>query len=125
VEATRSFLQNYDQYEKNGYGRWVVIRKADNEIMGWCGLKFHPESGETDLGYRFFRCYWGQGIASETGKACLEFGFRQLKLKQIVANAMEENGASERVMQKIGMVFREKRDCGKHAGVTYCIDNPN
>lgn len=123
IEATRQFLLNYDQYEKYGYGRWAVIRKTDNEFMGWCGLKFNPEYGETNLGYRFFRCYWGQGIATETAKACLAYGFGHLKLAQIAAYAVAENGASIKIMQKIGMAFREKRDCANQPGVKYLIES--
>jgi len=38
--AARVFLDSYDQYEKYGVGRLVVILKETGEVLGWCGLKF-------------------------------------------------------------------------------------
>ena len=40
---------------KNNLGRWATYTKHDNEFIGWCGLKYLPDSGEIDLGYRFLK----------------------------------------------------------------------
>ncbi|MBI3518632.1 MAG: GNAT family N-acetyltransferase, partial [Bacteroidetes bacterium] len=50
-----------NQYQKNGYGRWAVIEKDTGELLGWCGLKYHDDTQETDIGYRFMQKYWGKG----------------------------------------------------------------
>ncbi len=39
VNAARTFLRHYDQYEKHGVGRLVVNLKETGETVGWCGLK--------------------------------------------------------------------------------------
>lgn len=96
------------QFEKFKMGRLMVFLK-DGTFIGWCGLKFFPESSETDLGYRFIKKYWGHGYASEASKACLEYGLKTLNLTRIVAKAMPENIASIKVMQKLGMTFRGYR----------------
>src|SRR4051812_8677611 len=61
MAEAEKFIRNYPDYAKNGYGRWAVVRKEDNEVLGWCGLKYLPETEETDIGYRFFKKFWGMG----------------------------------------------------------------
>lgn len=93
------------QFEQHKTSRFMVFLK-DGTYIGWCGLKFFPETNEVDLGYRFMKKFWGQGYASEASKICLEYGFRTLKLERIIAKAMPENVASIKIMQKLGMTFR-------------------
>ncbi len=106
--ATAStFLREYDQYEKYGVGRLVVILKETGETLGWCGLKYHPDANEYDIGYRFFKQHWGKGYATESAKAAMEYGFAILKLDRIIGRARIENPASINVFNKLGMRFIE------------------
>ena len=47
--------------------------------------------------------YWGKGLATESARAALAYGFEKAGLDRIMAVAVPENVASQRVMQKIGM----------------------
>ena len=123
IEETRSFLERYEDYQKNGFGRWWCVSKSSDEIVGWCGLK--REDGEVDVGYRFFKKYWGQGIATETAKACVEFGFRSLNIDRIVGRALKANPASIRVLEKIGLLYWKEEwieDLG--ACEVWALNNP-
>lgn len=96
------------QYEENGIGRWAVEDKATGEFLGWAGLKFIKETinGQCDfydVGYRLLRRHWGRGIASECAQASLAYGFEVLKAPEIYAYAHADNGASNRVLQKVGL----------------------
>ncbi len=86
-------------------GRFLVFRK-DGTFLGWCGLRFSPEKNEVDLGYRLMKKHWGQGYATEASQACLEYGFKTLGLKRVVAQASPENIPSIKVIQKLGFSFR-------------------
>lgn len=88
-------------FQKTGTSRFMVFE--GNNFLGWCGLKYHPESDDVDLGYRFARKYWGKGYATEASLACLDYGFNKLNLNRIIAKAMPENIASLKVMIKLGM----------------------
>ena len=48
------------------------------------------------------RAYWGRGLATEAGKAFVEFGFGELKLSRIVATVQVGNDASVRVLTNLG-----------------------
>ncbi|SDM61121.1 Protein N-acetyltransferase, RimJ/RimL family [Catalinimonas alkaloidigena] len=105
----RAFLEHYSEttYRPYGYGRWTVLRRETGEYLGWCGLKYLPELGETDLGYRFYRHAWGQGYATEAARACLTYGFEMLGLTRVVGRALRANDASIRVLEKVGMHFEK------------------
>lgn len=92
-------------FEKYKMSRLMVFLK-DGTFLGWCGLKYFPETNEVDLGYRFSKKHWGKGYATESSKAMLEYGFNTLNLKRIIAKAMPENVSSIKVMHKLGMTFR-------------------
>lgn len=121
VEAARKFLENYSHYEDYGFGRWAVIRKDDGAFLGWCGLKYSPDSDKHDIGFRFFRAHWGQGYANEAAQACLDYGFETLGMKTILGRAMKANAASIKVLEKIGMSYWKDMDFHGDAGVIYTV----
>jgi RimJ/RimL family protein N-acetyltransferase len=102
-EEARQFLEGYEQYRLFNRGRWAVIRKEDNAFMGWCGLKYHPDTGQTDLGFRLMKRYWNHGYTTEAARACLAYGFDQLGLAEIYAQVRQENTASVKVLKKLGL----------------------
>lgn len=93
------------QFEKYQMTR-MMVTLHDGTFLGWCGLKYHPETDEVDLGYRFMQKYWGMGYGTESGHASLKYGFETLGLKRIIAKAMPKNTGSIKIMQKLGMTFR-------------------
>lgn len=123
-EALR-FLEGYRDYERFGIGRWAVIRKTDDKFLGWCGLKYHPDESITDVGYRFYREYWGEGYATEAARAALNFGFQNLKLFSIHAHAHVDNSASIRVLEKLGLRYQKEVHIDGMPASVYRIDNPD
>ena len=121
IEEARKFLENYDYRKLHDMGRWGVERKLDGKLLGWCGLKYHSDLDEVDLGYRFLLEYRNEGYATETSLGCLDYGFNMLKIDRIVANAVKENGASIKVMQKIGMQFFKETTLHGQVSVQYEI----
>lgn len=124
ISEAEDFLARYDLYERYAMGRLAVIRQQDKQWLGWCGLKYHPDKDLVDLGFRFFRRYWGKGYATESGRACLEYGFKQLKLKEIIAHAIKANLASIRVLEKLGFSDWSPFDFEGEQGRQGKIKNP-
>ena len=123
IDEAKEFLENYQDYKLNGFGRWAVIEKSTNEFLGWCGLKYDKNLDETDIGFRFFEEHWNKGLATESAKACINFGFENLNLKSIVGRAMSENIASIKVLEKIGLKFEREFDFDENnKGVIYRIN---
>jgi len=113
IEQTRDIIQFIrNQYVENGIGRWAMIEKTTNNFIGWAGLKLVKEPTNNycnyyDLGYRLNKNYWGRGFATEAAKTCVDYGINQLNLKHIYAIADENNIASKKVLEKVGLKFIE------------------
>jgi ribosomal-protein-alanine N-acetyltransferase len=106
IEAQKVIQENLiPHFNHYKMGRFMIFLK-DGTFIGWCGLKYFPETDEVDLGYRLMRSFWGQGFATEASQVSLDYGFSRLNLKKIIAKAMPENIGSIKVMQKLGMTFK-------------------
>jgi ribosomal-protein-alanine N-acetyltransferase len=122
IEDAEKFLRNYDHYSKYGFGRWAMIKKNNEEFLGWCGLKYTSDTEEYDIGYRLFKRNWNAGYATEAAKACLGIGFNRFGIKRIVGRAMKDNVSSIHVLEKLGFSFLRKMDFDRQQGVVYKID---
>jgi ribosomal-protein-alanine N-acetyltransferase len=112
LEEAKDMINNIRaQYQKFGIGRWAIADKESDEFIGWTGFKreekLRPDRIYIDLGYRLREKFWGQGIATETALACLNYGFDTLNYDQIFACADINHTASNRVLQKIGLKYIE------------------
>ncbi len=108
-EIERRIVENvFGDYTKHGFGRLAVELKGENKFIGFTGLKYLEDMDEVDLGYRFMKEYWGRGIATESGKACVNFGFNELGLKRIIAMVLPENTGSIRVLNKLKFEFEKE-----------------
>lgn len=105
VEKAKEFIDNYDQYKKYGFGRWALCEKTSNAFLGFCGLKYHPSHNLVEVGYRLKKEYWGNGYATESTTACIEFGFKKLNQNAIYAHVHPENKASARVLERCNMKY--------------------
>lgn len=101
------------QYHENNIGRFATILKETGEFIGWTGIKFvndHIENGNTnfyDYGYRLAEKHWNKGYATEASVFWLDYGFHRMKIDTINAYTHAQNGASNRVLQKVGFDFME------------------
>ena len=96
--------QNWDKY---GYGHWGIVPKDETQIIGWVGLQFLPELGETEVGYLLNKPHWGKGYATEAALASIQFGFEKHGLDHIIALVHPENLASRHVVEKCNMTYVE------------------
>jgi RimJ/RimL family protein N-acetyltransferase len=103
MEEVKQLIQNVwlHDYDTYGYGRFAVIHKKDNKMIGFNGIKFLKDIDQTDLGYRFLPQYWGKGIATESSTAILKYAFTNFKLAEIIAHVMPENHNSVKVLEKL------------------------
>jgi ribosomal-protein-alanine N-acetyltransferase len=123
IDDAAQFLNTYDDYTQYGYGRWAMIERETSDFLGWCGLKFHPEENENDIGFRLFQKHWNKGFATEAAGACIDYGFQTLKMNSIIGRAMRENTPSIHVLEKVGLQYERPFDFHGGPGVIYRIVN--
>ncbi len=95
--------QVFESYQKFGFGMWLVRDKRNKNKLGLCGLVNRPQLADVDIGFAFTQQARGQGFAYEAAKAVLEYAQSNLGLNKIVAITSQENCASQKLLQKLGM----------------------
>ena len=91
---------------ERGWGWWAIEERATGRLLGMAGLDpvddglpFHG----IEAGWRLAREAWGQGYATEAGRAVLGYGFESLGLPEILAVTAAGNVRSQAVMRRLGM----------------------
>jgi RimJ/RimL family protein N-acetyltransferase len=80
----------------------IFLRTAGApRLAGGIGVHRLP-SGEDELGYWIARPFWGQGIATEAGRAMIANARHSLRLKRLASGHFLDNPASGRVLAKLG-----------------------
>jgi [ribosomal protein S5]-alanine N-acetyltransferase len=86
------------------YYKLSVALKSDGALIGSCIIsKVAAESFQTSIGWHYGNQYSGNGYATEAARQLLYIGFELNKVAGIYADCFEDNKASIRIMEKIGM----------------------
>ena len=110
-EESRSWIErNLARYKQDGIGRCAVVLRTTGELVGDCGLirTLVEERPEVELGWIVRRNHQGRGIATEAAAAWRDYAFDTLDLERIVSMVSEENLASRRVAEKLGMTVERE-----------------
>lgn len=97
-----------ERWDVHGYGQWAVVDRRSTSVIGRCGLQPLEGGPEVEVGYVLARSSWGNGYATEAGRAALRIGLGEMGLDRIVAVVHVDNVASQRVIDRLGM--RYERD---------------
>lgn len=109
LDATRRVLNALRRHEDDhGFTVWPVDELDGDPLVAVAGLAWVEGRGpDVEAAYLVRRDRWGRGYATEALQAVLRTGHEALDLERIVALAYPENVASQRVMDKAGMVVDE------------------
>ena len=110
-EQTRDNLRRgVEHWDREGFGLWVLRDRRTNQFVGRAGLMRYviDDKPEVGLAYAVLSDFWNRGLATEASLAILDIGFGRLGFGEIASWTLPANGASQRVMEKLG--FRFVRD---------------
>src|SRR5205085_6046905 len=99
-----------------GFTFWIIERRSDDEILGFCGLKRANApgadriAGEVEIGWRLREDAWGQGYAKEAAVASLDLAFGRFSAPRVVAVTAAGNEPSQGLMKRLGMTRRTDLD---------------
>ena len=122
-ERIEGFITCYKEF---GFGKWAVIFKESNELIGYCGIAVEriDDKDEKELGYRLDSKFWGKGLATEAASAAIQSGFEQFKLPYVLGIVERENIASVRVLEKIEMRYERTTIFHKVEMAVYRVNAP-
>lgn len=105
-EEVRNWIKrNIERYKNDGFGLWAVIRKADNQFLGDCGITMQNIDGEIlpEIGFHIIKIFCNKGYATEAAEACKKYAIEILKFKSVFSYSEIGNQPSQKVASKIGM----------------------
>ena len=109
VRRVLTRTQSLHKKHSGKFGFWAAIEKKSDKFMGWFHFRPSKEDPENvkriELGYRLKKEYWGKGFATEGSLALIKKGFEELGVEEVFAATMKKNLASQKVMEKAGLVF--------------------
>jgi RimJ/RimL family protein N-acetyltransferase len=108
MEQAREALQRDLAAYADGTALRLAIHLAGQPgLIGTIGLhRFVDQSRRCEVGYALSPQHWGKGYISEALAAALDYGFAALDLNRIEADIDPRNGASARVLERLG--FRKE-----------------
>ena len=110
--AARARLESYRA--DHGHTFWVVERRQDGALLGFCGLKRSNQAGGPqgmmEVGWRLREDAWGKGYAKEAAIAALDLAFGRFGAGEVIALTVEGNTGSWGLMLRLGMERRADLD---------------
>jgi len=106
-ERAHSYIERKIAHdERDGFGIWPVVHKADHRVIGECGVT-HIEGTrpEIEIAWIFNRAYHGQGYATEAARAVMEFAFAELQIARLYALIDRFNARSIALANRLGMRY--------------------
>ena len=103
AEAESLIMDMRNAYDARAGICWGVTLTGEDRVLGMFGFHhWNHYHRRAELGYDMARDYWGQGIASETVRAIVKFGFEQMNLNYIYAGTIADNHESVRLLERVG-----------------------
>jgi len=107
-------------YQHNPYSGLAVFKRDTDEFLGHIVLDHCGAPGRSELSYLFHHAYWGKGYGSESVTAVVKeyapatvtegYLLDKKPLDMICATVRQDNPASIRILQKVGMQLIEKKE---------------
>jgi RimJ/RimL family protein N-acetyltransferase len=104
-EATAYVTTAAAAWARDGVHKWIGYDRVTNTVVGRGGLSRAQVDGADrfEVGWVLRGDFWGNGYATEIGRAALAFGFDDLGADEIIAFTEPDNSRSRNVMQRLGM----------------------
>lgn len=112
AEALDWIRWNQRLYMERAFGLWVIELRETGAFVGDCGLTPQEVNGavEIEVGYHVRRSLQGRGYGTEAAAAARDYARDVLGLSRLIAIIPPDNVASQRVAEKIGLVFEQEID---------------
>ncbi len=98
----RSMTEAYRECREVRWG--ITLKTSENagEVIGMCGFNtWNQTDRRASIGFDLAQAFWRRGIMREAVRCILEFGFDEMNLNRIEADASQENAASLALLQSI------------------------
>ena len=102
-DAWRQMALYSGSWVLRGYGQWAVEVTQSRRFVGRVGPWFPAGWPELEIGWTLSRDVWGEGYATEAGRAAMEWAFSALGLDPVASVVHPDNARSRAVAVRLGM----------------------
>lgn len=120
--AASRLERNEREWDERGYGLMSIVERDTGRFVGRSGLKYWPQFDETEVGWVLRPDAWGQGFATEAGKACVGWGLGALGLPYLTSLIVPDNVRSINVATRLGMRPLRRDSLMELPVIVYSID---
>ncbi len=94
------------QFEKLGFGNYLILTKEGNHKIGGVGIFVREGLDIADIGFSLLEEFEGNGYACEAALKVKSIGMNDFGLPKISAITAKDNNASQKLIEKLGLKFR-------------------
>ncbi len=115
------------RWRDDGVCQWAAVDLRTGRMIGRIGLVRHHDwpldPSPVEVGWTLHRDYWGQGLATEGGRAAMDC-WRELLLDdaRLLSITRPKNLRSRAVMERLGLSYRGDAEWRGSEVVWYAID---
>ncbi|MBW7675367.1 GNAT family N-acetyltransferase [Chryseobacterium chendengshani] len=110
---TLSDAENYikekflPQFEKSGFGNYLIVLKEGNQKIGGVGIFEREGLDITDIGFSVLERFEGKGYMYEAAQKIKSIGMDDFGLTKISAITTKDNFSSQKLIEKLGLKFQK------------------
>jgi RimJ/RimL family protein N-acetyltransferase len=112
---------NEAEWKHRGQGILAILDHVSGRVVGRVALKYWAQRDETWFGIALHRDDWGHGFATEAGRACVAWGFRDLGIPYIWAMIDPENTRAIELVERLGMTRQRALGSFDDSAVLYRV----
>ncbi|MGO4708282.1 GNAT family N-acetyltransferase [Chryseobacterium sp. 2TAF14] len=95
------------QFEKLGFGNYMVILKEGNQKIGGVGIFEREGLDIVDIGFSVLEKFEGKGLMFEAAQKVKSIGMDEFGLNKISAITTKDNLSSQKLIEKLGLKFQK------------------
>lgn len=124
--ALRSISDAEEAWRRDGFGPWSAYLMGGASFVGQGGARWCQVEGEpvVEVGWSLSPSFWGNGYATEIGRAGIDLAFERTDVAGVVAYTLPGNRRSRAVMERLGMSYARDVEHAGHRHVLYSLDRP-
>ncbi|ROH96020.1 GNAT family N-acetyltransferase [Chryseobacterium daecheongense] len=108
ISDAEDYIRNkfFPQFEKLGFGNYIMITKEGNEKIGGVGIFEREGLDVVDIGFSLLDGFEGKGYAYEAAIKVKSIGMDDFGLKKISAITSKDNFSSQKLIERLGLKFQ-------------------
>ncbi|CEI72871.1 GNAT family N-acetyltransferase [Romboutsia hominis] len=108
IYETREFIKNFflKKYNENKLAHYAIVLKSNKKVIGNIGFNnISKDNKKGEIGICINPSYWGYDLSTELAREIVKYGFKKLKLEEIIAITYEDNNYSIKSLENLNFEY--------------------